>query len=87
MMEINCHSFLLYPAKVLRKIGIIMEDKEKTPSIPYPARHIPSPWRGLGRPYFGGLFLLNYFPSVFQSTPFCVVKDALLQCKRASFDV
>lgn len=29
MMEINCHSFLLYPAKVLRKIGIIMEDKEK----------------------------------------------------------
>ena len=39
--------------------------------------------RGLGRP----LFLLNYFPSVFQSTPFCVVKDALLHCKRACFDV
>ena len=29
MMEINCHSFRLYPAKVLRKIGIIMEDEEK----------------------------------------------------------
>ncbi|WP_311155706.1 hypothetical protein, partial [Prevotella histicola] len=44
MMEINCHSFLLYPAKVLRKIGIIMEDEEKEDSIPYPARYIPSPW-------------------------------------------
>jgi len=87
MMEINCHSFLLYPAKVLRKIGIIMEDKEKTPSIPYPARHIPSPWRGLGRPYFWGLFLLNSFLLTFQSTPFCNVKDALLHRKRASFDV
>jgi hypothetical protein len=48
MMEINCHSFLLYPAKVLRKIGIIMEDKEKTPTIPYPARHIPSLGRAWG---------------------------------------
>jgi len=36
MMEINCHSFLLYPAKVLRKIGIIMEDKEKEDIITQP---------------------------------------------------
>jgi len=36
MMEINCHSFLLYPAKVLRKIGIIMEDEEKESIITQP---------------------------------------------------
>ena len=47
----------------------------------------PLPLEGLGEAAFWGLFLLNYFPSVFQSTPFCVVKDALLQCKRASFVV
>ncbi|WP_315331862.1 hypothetical protein, partial [Prevotella histicola] len=30
-------------------------------------------------------FLSISFLLTFQSTPFCVVKDALLQCKRASF--
>ena len=50
--------------------------------------------RGLGRHHlwaWGGRILgvvfVNFFPFRFPSTPFCVVKDALLQCKRASFDV
>ena len=101
-----------------------------TPSIPYPARHIPSfggAWGGyslgLVRPYsrlvqppissrflshpllseglgeapslwFWAVSLFLVPPSLsisfllaFPSTPFCVVKEALLQCKRASFDV
>ena len=44
--------------------------------------------------YLGCLFcacsalsLSNSFPSAFQSTPFCLLKDALLHCKRVSFDV
>ena len=68
-------------------------------SHPYPtvSSHIPSSrgaWvgsfsLGLGLPF---LYVLRpslsiSFPSVFQSTPFCVLKDALLPCKRASFDV
>ena len=62
--------------------------------IPYPARHIPSflippfpltspPSEGLGEASFLSISFLPVFPS----TPFCVLKDALLQCKRASFDV
>ena len=35
----------------------------------------------------GEAFLSNSFPSVFPSTPFCLLKDALLHRKRASFAV
>ena len=38
-------------------------------------------WCGLGR------YLSISFPSAFQSTPFCLLKDALLHRKRASFAV
>ena len=44
--------------------------------------------RGMGRPFFFGvyfLFLSISFLPVSPSTPFCILKDALLQCKRASF--
>jgi hypothetical protein len=72
MMEINCHSFLLYPAKVLRKIGIIMEDKEKTPSIPYPARHIPSFGGAWGGRLFGSSFCQIISLLFFNLRPFAL---------------
>ena len=61
-------------------------------SHPYPTvpSHIPSSGGAWGGRFFwvrASLFLSISFPFVFQSTPFCVLKDALLQCKRASFDV
>ena len=51
---------------------------------------IPAPggaWGGRSSLVLAALSLSNSFPSAFQSTPFCLLKDALLHCKRASFDV
>ena len=54
----------------------------------------PLPLEGLGEAVFWVAFLLSSAPFLsisflltFPSTPFCILKDALLQCKRASFDV
>ena len=48
---------------------------------PYPLTSPPS--EGLGE---AATLSISFLP-VSPSTPFCVLKDALLQCKRASFDV
>ena len=47
----------------------------------------PLPLEGLGEAVFWGCYLSISFLLTFPSTPFCILKDALLQCKRASFDV
>ena len=61
-------------------------------SQPYPtvSSHIPSSggaWGGRFSFLSSAPLLSISFLLTFQSTPFCVLKDALLQCKRASFDV
>ena len=91
---------LLYPA---RHIPSFRRAVVSLLLLPFPLTSPPSEglgeaplqaWGGsfslvLGRFSFlsSALLLSISFLSVFPSTPFCVVKDALLQCKRASFDV